>query len=55
MSATGFIVVILAIVVMACNMFHVTFTTQDIVGMCVIVPFLTATLYRALTVFGTSK
>jgi hypothetical protein len=55
MSATGFIIVILAITVIACNVFHVTFTTPDIIGMVVVVPCLTAALYRAFTVFGISE
>ena len=55
MSASKYIVAIIAIAVIACNVFHVTFTTPDIIGMVIVVPCLTAALYRAFTVFGISE
>jgi hypothetical protein len=55
MSNTRVIVVILVIAVMAVNVLHIHFDTQEIVGLCVVVPCLTAALYRAFTVFGIGK
>ena len=55
MSASKLIVAVIATIVIACNLLHVTFTTPDVIGMVVVVPCLTAALYRAFTVFGISK
>jgi hypothetical protein len=51
MSATRFFVCVIAIIVIACNLFHITFDTTEIVGMVVVVPCLTAALYRMFVVF----
>ena len=55
MSNTRIIIAVLAIALMACSTFHITFDTTTIVGMVVVVPCLTAALYRAFTVFGIGK
>jgi hypothetical protein len=55
MSASKYIVAIIAIAVIACNVFHVTFDAPTIIGLVVVVPCLTAALYRAFTVFSISK
>ena len=48
-------VFVIAIIVIACHVLQITFTSYDIVGMLVVVPCLTTALYRGFTVFGIGK
>jgi hypothetical protein len=52
MSNTRIIVCVIAIAVMAINTLHITIGIPEVVGLVVVVPFLTAAIYRAMTVFG---
>ena len=55
MSATQIFIAVIAIIVIACHVLQITFTSYDIVGMLVVVPCLTTALYRGFTVFGIGK
>lgn len=55
MSASRFFIAVIAIIVIACNVLHLTFSPMEVVGMVVVVPCLTAALYRMFTVFEIGK
>lgn len=52
MSTPRFVLAIVTIIVIALNVLHIKLDASNIVAMSVIVPFLTAAIYRAFTVFG---
>lgn len=55
MSATQIFIAVIAIAFVGCHVYNVTFSSYDVIGMAVVVPCVTAALYRAFTVFGIGK
>lgn len=55
MSAPRFFIAIVTILVLVVTMLNINLDTTELVGMVVVVPCLTAALYRAFTVFGIVK